>query len=283
MIVVVVAAVAVPNLKSFLEMSIQMKHLLLEEHWYRRRICSQIFLSFARTESKHLFRMFCSLWKALTYSNNFLRKVLHGGRFFVFSQCVRDSLCECNLSGISDININDSCTCGVCESNKPEVPQESEHSDNNCSESQKFKKTSSEQLLRVRTEDYDSECSECRRNRSSETQINKLLDRDLCNCEECIRVAEQGHRYSNHSNTRHSDAESTEFCSQCPCNSRVLSNACAVILIVKIAITCPQMNQIAMKTAATQIAECRVSQDVVPCECCRNSNNTLNEDSNKVL
>ncbi|GIY25705.1 uncharacterized protein CDAR_263681 [Caerostris darwini] len=256
--------------------------------------------------------------EALTHSNNFLRRYYMEEDFCL--QCVRDSLCECNLSGISDLNINDSCACCVCESNQPEVPQESEHSDNNCSECDPAKKPSSnpshnrrnrrrrrrrqrnqqlsnsvtqrrnlrrhpEQPQRVRTEDSDSECSECRRNRSSETQINKILDRDLCNCEECIREAEQGHRNSNHSNTLHSDDESTEFCSQCPCNSRVLSNAhmCSDL-------NCEDCNKMPSNESDcnkngcnSDCSECRVPQDVVPCECCRNSNNTLNEDSNKVL
>ncbi|KAF8790982.1 hypothetical protein HNY73_005920 [Argiope bruennichi] len=239
--------------------------------------------------------------EALSHSNNFLRRYYMEEDFCL--QCIQDSLCECNLRGIANLNLNDSCTCSGCEGNKSDVSEETGTINHSCTDCPASKKSArdrshirrnrrrrrrprnSETAMQRRgprenprqhqnamPEDYDSDCSECRRSNNTETPSNKILDRERCNCEECIRQAESQCAVNLNFNPDclNSSANGKNK-TQCTCDSRVVSNP--EICSVPNCKDCRMMSSGEFdcneNSCNSDCAECRIPQSgEAPCQCC---------------
>ncbi|GBL72683.1 hypothetical protein AVEN_127928-1 [Araneus ventricosus] len=239
--------------------------------------------------------------EALSHSNNFLRRYYMEEDFCL--QCIQDSLCECNLQGLANLNLNGSCTCSACEGNKSDVSEDTGCVNHGCSDCPPSKKPTSDRAHNRRnrrrrrrprnsetvmqrrrprenarqpqdatSEYYDSDCSECRRNRSSESSSSKVLDRERCNCGECIRQAES-HHVANLNSNPNSPNSGTDCRNdtQSSCDSRVVSNPekCSVPNCKDCKMVSSDESNCNENSCNSDCAECLVSQPgEAPCECC---------------
>ncbi|GFS86650.1 uncharacterized protein NPIL_159441 [Nephila pilipes] len=269
-------------------------------------------LSIARTNREQAsIQNILQFVEALTHSNNFLRRYYLEEDFCL--QCIQDALCECNLRGIANLNLNDSCSCSACEGNHSEASREPEPPDHSCSECSPTKRPTSNRAHNrrnrrrrrrprnshlgnstpsnhnrmprgnsrpspnVEPDDYDSDCSACQRDKRFDPQPSKVLDRERCNCEECIREAEVNHRVNQnhgHLNGRHSNiGNNNECCGDCSCDSSSASylEPCSIPNCKDCGTPRSNGSNSHENSCSSECEECAHSQPENPsCECCRN-------------
>ncbi|GFQ97040.1 uncharacterized protein TNCT_651031 [Trichonephila clavata] len=245
--------------------------------------------------------------EAVVNCDNFLRQYYLKEDFCL--ECVQDSVSESNLRRTSNLNLNDSCSCRACEGNHSEASREPEPTELNCSDCSTPKRPTSNRIpnrrnrrrrrtrnsqfansapsnqyrmskenskppSKVEPEDYDSDCSECQRDRRFDPQPSKVVERERCNCEGCIREAEANNRVNlNHDENGRTNIGNNECCGDCSCCSSSASNLEPCNIPNCKDCTTPQSNgsNSNENSCGSDCEECAHNQrEDSACECCRN-------------
>ncbi|GFT68639.1 uncharacterized protein TNCV_1842251 [Trichonephila clavipes] len=196
--------------------------------------------------------------EAVVSCNSFLRRYSSEEDFCL--QCVQDSVCECNLRRVANLDLNDSCSCSACEDNQSEASREPEPTELNCSDCSTTERPTSRRIpnrrsrrarnshfansttsnqnrmsrenskpsSKIETEDSDSDCSESGRNRRFDPKDSRSVRNKYCWCDYCSQKREANYQaHLNHVEEGRSNIGSNmENCRYCatPSSSREIYN-----------------------------------------------------------